>query len=181
MGYEYFKTPLELQDYFTKYFTSKPDNYNMMLLAVSNHFPVEVVNNSNKSVQFNEYNDSLTFIIDGRQMLYDLQVENNDYPKKIFPSGKVLFTIKSLYSEQDCMYDAMQIQLGNNKALQNDNFAKVFLLNQYPSIIDYVIKRGKDMTQEKIDQILETSSKSFYAVYELGMEKKEIYLYPVYE
>ncbi len=181
LGYENYKTPLELQEYFNKYFTSKPNDYNMMLLAVSNHFPVEIINNSDKSVQFNEYNDSLTFVIDGRQMLYDLKVENNDYPKKIFPSGKVLFTIKSLYSEQDCVYDAMQIQLGNNKVLQNENFVKAFILNQYPSIMDYGIKKGKEMTQGKIDQIMETFSKSFYAVYELGIENKEIYLYPVYE
>ena len=181
LDYDKYDSIDKFQNHLGSIYSSIPDDYNMLVIAASNNFPVEIINNSQKSVQFNEFYDSLTFIVDGRQMLYDIKVIGNEYPKKLFPNGKVLFTIESLYSEQDLMSDILQLKLGNTNCIYNDNFAKAYLLNYYPMIIDYALKKGKDVTPEKIKQFLSESSKSFYAVYELGVEKKEVYLSLVYE
>lgn len=181
IGYDKYDTIDKFQEHLSSIYSSTPDDYNMLVVAASNNFPVEIINNSSKSVQFNEFYDTLTFIVEGRQMEYDIKVIGNEYPKKLFPNGKVLFTIKSLYTEQDLMRDMVQLKLGNTNCIYNDNFAKAFLLNYYPMILDYGFKKGKDLTSDKIEASLKEVSKLFYAVYELGVEKKEIYLSLAYE
>ena len=184
LNYDGFKSNDDALNYMQYYYKDGTGNYDptaMLDVCAINSFPVEIYNNSKNSIRFSKYNDSLTFIVNGQQMDYPINVDG-DYPAKVFPSSKVVFTIKSLYTLNDYLRDSIEVfQLGTKNYLNNENLAKMYLLNLYPMVIDFGIKKGKTNTPDVIQKAVSEMRKAFFAVYELGMEKKEIYLYLTYE
>ncbi len=79
----------------------------------------------------------------------------------------------------------MKMKMGTNPLPQSNNFLLSYIVNMYAMCIDY---SKKDLTnkrnfseEDSNNAILTLSQKLFYAVYSIGLDGEEIYLYATYE
>ena len=142
-----------------------PANFHMgvfLELSKENNYPVEIKNNSAKSVRFNKLYDSLVFMVGSLEMPYNIDAIDNKYPEILNPSESFNFTIKSLLNQNPFSFEL---------------YYKSYAINKLPLITDYLIR--EEITTE--EQAIATITKSFGATYTIGLEQKKINLVPVFE
>ena len=163
------------------------DIYRYLARIGTNDFPVEIKNNTSRTIKTNAETDYLKFLTSDKTILKNFA---ETYSTSLSPHSEKKSIIYSQYSENEYnngLYKTPQIGRNEQVKIRDAYYLNaLFCLNDFDTY-NFIRQFSASMDEAKLialknaHPIMDYKGQEHWAVYYLGEEKKEIYLDLIYE